>query len=59
MKLTEDQARERLIAQREARDQFERLQERYWRLRETMTPEAILVVWFLLGDKCWDLQGVE
>jgi hypothetical protein len=50
-KRTEEEARLRLIAGREAHQEFGRLAERYWKLRETMTPEAITAIWFLLGDK--------
>ena len=53
-RLTEEEARLRLIAGREAHQEFERLVERYWTLSETMTAEAIAAIWFLLGDKMWE-----
>jgi hypothetical protein len=53
-KITPDEARAKLIARREAHEEFERLSERYWTLRETMKPEAIMATWLLLGDAMWE-----
>lgn len=51
-----DDARARLIARREAHEQFERLAKQYWQLRETLTAEAIAFLWIVKGDAMWEVK---
>lgn len=48
--LTGEQLAERDRRQRETHAEYGRLKERWPALRENMTPSAILLAWFLLGD---------
>jgi len=53
-KITPEETRDKLIARREAHEEFDRLSDRYWKLRETTTAESILFAWFQFGDAMWE-----
>lgn len=44
---------EREQRRRESAAEFNRLKERWPKLRQTMSAEAIALAWFLYGDKIW------
>jgi len=50
-------ARERV--RREARAELEQLKQHWPILRETLRPEAIMVMWFLYGGNIFDYKGAN